>query len=161
MKQIKQDIEKIRKGLKKLPKRVAVLAEDMFDQNFENQSFFGDKWKASKYVQKTRPKGSLLIRSGNMRRSLNYIVSRNKVKITSNMPYTGIHNEGGTIKHPGGTAYKVVNKKAVFVSNQAAKGKGFKRTKPHDIEIPKRQFVGNHPKLAKEIDKEFRKIFDV
>ncbi len=156
-----KDFYNIRKELKKLPKRIAVLAEDLFDKNFEEQGFFGEKWQASKYVQKTRSEGSLLIRTGNLRSSLYYEIQGYDIMIKSNMPYAGIHNEGGTIKHPGGTAYKVINKKAVFVSNKTAKGKGFKRTKLHNIEIPKRQFVGNHQKLTEEINKEFERIFKI
>lgn len=61
--------------------------------------------------------------------------------------YGVLHEKGGTIAHPGGTAYRIVKGRAVFVSNEKAKayftktGKELPRTKPHSITIPKRPFL--------------------
>lgn len=61
--------------------------------------------------------------------------------------YGLLHEFGGTINHPGGTAYRMVKGRAVFVSNEKAKayfaktGKELPRTKAHSVRIPKRPFL--------------------
>jgi hypothetical protein len=56
------------------------------------------------------------------------------------IPYARIHELGGTINHPGGTPYQVIGDRVVWVSK--AKGAGKKTTKPHDIEMPARPYIG-------------------
>lgn len=60
--------------------------------------------------------------------------------------YGILHENGGTITHPGGTAYIIIKGKARFVTNAkaaqyAAKGRTVKRTKAHSITIRKRPFL--------------------
>ncbi|OQY03233.1 MAG: hypothetical protein B6I20_05500 [Bacteroidetes bacterium 4572_117] len=137
---------------------VAVLAADQFDQNFERQSFFGQKWEPSEYVKRTRPGGSLLVKSGHLRRSIKKQISGSRITFISNAPYAEIHNQGGTINHPGGTAFFKKKGQTIWVSNRKAMGKKYPRTKPHKIEMPQRQFIGDHPKLEKMIEKEIEDI---
>ena len=71
--------------------------------------------------------------------------------IGTNVEYARIHELGGTINHPGGTAYIVVGGRAStgakFVSNQIAEkmeASGnikLRRTGPHTIHIPQRAFL--------------------
>lgn len=155
--------------LRRLPGDIAVLAADEFDQNFERQGFFGEAWKTSKrvegYAARNKPAGSILINTGALRRSIKYSVSGNTIRFASNVEYAQIHNEGGTINHPGGTAYFVSKKrgKAVFVSNRVERRFKYRlpRTKPHDISILQRQFIGEHPKLDSEIDKLVNEVFNI
>jgi len=138
-----------------LPKDVAVLAADEFDTNFERQGFFGDGWAESKRVERyrigERKQGSTLLQTGNLRRSIRYSVQGGTIRFSSDVPYASIHNEGGEINHPGGTAFVKKNGKAIWVSNRTAAGKNYHRTRPHKIVMPRRQFVGNHPDLEKAI----------
>lgn len=71
---------------------------EMFDNNFREQGFFGNKWVATK-VSKTnkRGKGSILIVTGAMRRSIRSYVRGMAVVFASHLPYTALHNEGGTV----------------------------------------------------------------
>ena len=59
-----------------------------------------------------------------------------------------IQEFGAHIDHPGGTPYKIVNGRAVFVSK--AEGAGLPVTKPHPIVIPPRPFM--RPTVAREQD---------
>jgi phage gpG-like protein len=156
----KNEIGKLEEALQKFPKIVATLASDLFDQNFEQQSFFGEEWKVSEYVKKTRTGGSLLQKTGRLRRSIKYVIIGNVIIFTSNAPYAEIHNEGGIIQHPGGTAYYYNKKRgeSIWVSNRKAQGKNYPRTKPHKIEIPQRQFIGDHVILQREIEKAFDEL---
>ena len=68
------------------------------------------------------------------------------IAITANSPYAAIHQFGGVINHPGGTAYGYMTKadasrgRIVFLKA----GKGYMvlgKTKPHKITIPARPYV--------------------
>lgn len=70
-------------------------------------------------------------------------------QVQSTSPYGAIQELGGTINHPGGTAYFVRGDgTAVFVSNDAAErfsslhGRELPRTKPHQITLPERPYLG-------------------
>lgn len=119
----------------------------LFRQNFVEQGFFGEKWqdvkrrelrtvnyrtKGGKTKQKsaTRAKGAdgkrgiLFGRGRNLSRSIKVKIEGNKAIIYSDLPYSAVHNKG----------------------LRAGRGKGFI--------MPKRQFMGDHPRVhekAKEI----------
>lgn len=59
------------------------------------------------------------------------------------VPYAKIHEFGGTINHPGGTAYFMSSElgRAVFVSNASALADGLPRTRPHAIQMPERSYM--------------------
>jgi len=143
--------------LEMLPDKIATESADLFDQNFEQEGFFGNKWKQSmrtyRYEIRGEKNGKTLQDRGALRKSIQYTVNGNTIVFTSNVPYASIHNEGGVIKHPGGTAYtNILGGASFFISNLGAAGHDYKRTKPHDIPMPQRQFVGGHPALLAAIE---------
>lgn len=98
----------------------------------------------------------LRVRTGNLRASIfqrtweagtalwGAVFSNGSVK------YAGIHEFGGVIQHPGGTAYIAKNPNHIlgtsggvtFISNAAAANmKAVLRTKPHPIPVPARSFL--------------------
>jgi phage gpG-like protein len=146
----------LRDEVRHLPQDIAVLAAEEFDKNFERHGFFQDNgWTASNrisgYARHGMPAGSILIQTGTLRRSIQYVYDSDSIRFTSNVEYAQIHNEGGIIQHPGGTAYTKVNGRTRWIRNTVAAGGSFPRTKAHPIPIPKRQFIGEHPVLRTEI----------
>lgn len=111
-----------------------------FDRNFERKAFFTDKWK-----KRANPnaKGSLLIVTTKLRRSIRSEVRGNGVRFSSAVPYASIHNEGGTGTKP--------------VKAHTRRGKKGKthhvRAHSRKFNIPKRQFIGDG-KRTQEIIKE-------
>lgn len=87
--------------------------------------------------------------TGALARSINWLVDDNdqevigKVRSSGDVKYAAIHEFGGTIHHPGGTAYIIQDGQAVWVSNAKADALGYDlpRTKPHDINMPERSFM--------------------
>jgi len=67
---------------------------DEFDKNFERKAFFSQPWRQ----RRSGNRGSLMMNTGRLRRSLRARVTNNAVVFTSDAPYASIHNEGGTIK---------------------------------------------------------------
>lgn len=156
-----REIDEIIKGLKSITRDVAVISADAFDNNFRTQSFFGTPWKPSKYTMNKEGKSrKLLQKSGALRKSIRYKINAQTIEFSSALPYANIHNEGGTINHPGGTAYSYDKKKsrAVWISNRKAAGKNYSRTKAHKIPIDKRQFIGDSKALDKLIENHINKI---
>lgn len=77
-------------------KDLKVELDEEFDMNFQRKAFFNasNKWAKRKYDD---GKGSLLVRSGALRRSISSTISGDRLEYSSNVPYATIHNEGGEI----------------------------------------------------------------
>lgn len=133
----------------KILKDIRVEATEEFDKNFERKGFFEpNTWQQTKHPNK---RGSLMLRTSNLRRSVRSQIQGNSIIFTSNTPYADIHNNGGEIK-------KTVTIKE-YSRKKAVKNKGKKgviTVKSHNrkmnITIPQRQFIGDHPQLQKAIE---------
>lgn len=152
---------------KKITNDLAVELADEFDRNFERKAFFTEKWASPKI---NNARGSVMNRSGNLRRSIKYSVRDGMILFSSSLPYASIHNEGGEItvtaqmkkyfwamyyKASGGITTKAdggesKSKKNVKLTGEAAKWKGLALMKVgQKIKVEKRQMVGDHPQVAK------------
>lgn len=162
-------------NLSNVIKLIAGLIESAIDKNFDvggrwdgkGTDFFSggsQKWKErskntlSTYKKSKRGIRPTLIRTGTLKRQIEVIGIGNKIKISANSPYAKIHQYGGDINHPGGTAYLgsyfISNKKA---SSLISKGREIKRTKPHKIYIPPRPYLTITPDDLKEIKELIKK----
>lgn len=92
------------------------------------------------YAKRRKP-GKILSQSGQLRDSIQAFHSADEAGVSSNLPYSAIHQFGGTIKHPGGTRYVIIGGgMAVFVRNSFT-GPVHGVTGPHDIEMPARPYL--------------------
>lgn len=87
----------------------------------------------------------LKVQTETLRRRLTYniLADEGVSRVGSPTIYAPVHEYGATIQHPGGTAYYFNERtdRAVFLSNKAAAGHKFPRTKPHAITIPARPWL--------------------
>lgn len=136
---------------------------DEFDQNFERKGFFSEKWKDAKRNRR----GSLMLRTGKLRRSIRSQLTPAKlIRFSSSLPYASIHNDGGKIKvtakmkayfwalyreATAGLIYSVKTKAArktarnVRLTEDATFNKAMALKKVGEsLTIPKRQFIGWH-----------------
>lgn len=75
---------------------IQVELDSEFDKNFVRKSFFNEeKWPDRKNDD---GKGSLMQRTGGLRRSISSRKRRSELVYSSHKPYARIHNEGGEIK---------------------------------------------------------------
>ena len=103
---------------------------DEFDRNFERKAFFGDRWKP----RRNEGKGTLLLVTGTLRRSIQSSVVGDGVRFTSQVPYATVHNEGGTIAQN------------VRAHQRRRHGKTHDvRAHQRRINMPQRQFIGDGP----------------
>lgn len=162
------------KFLQNVIQDVKVDLADEFDRNFERKAFFDEKWEQPKFHNRI---GSLMIRRGNLRNSINAEVQGDKIVFSSSLPYASIHNEGGELtittkmkKYFWAMYYKTAgamgkkkngelrqNQRNNRLSMEAKQFKSFALMKVGTkIKIPKRQFIGHHP----EIDKVIKEILN-
>lgn len=116
---------------------VADTATEYFKERFTEKEFDGNPWAPGR----PKKKGSLLVNSGALLNSIRpTIISREKVRISAGdlkVDYASVHNEGFQ-----GSA--VINP---FTRKNGVQVKGHTR----QMNIPKRQFLGNSKELAKRI----------
>jgi len=149
-------------------KESAISLADLFDKSFETKSFNGHPWKN----RINNRRGSLLIDSGALRRSLKYTITGNTITFSSNLPYAKIHNEGGKIKitpkmhrffwakymsltkrvKKGKKGQVLKGSKANYDEAQIFKALAQKKIGTF-ITIPKRQFIGESPEANRRIDR--------
>ena len=115
---------------------------DEFDRNFQRKAFFTERWKKRR---NPNARGSLLVVTGTLRRSIQASETPDGVRFTSNVPYATVHNEGG--------------KGSVTVRKHQRKRKGNTHTvRQHmrKVNMPQRQFVGD----GKETQRIIQSVID-
>lgn len=122
------DANKLRQ---RMLKDLRVELADEFNRNFQRKAFFSEKWKPRKPRKKAR--GSLLVVTGTMRRSIRSEVTESGVRFSSAVPYAAVHNEGAE----GTRSIKAHTRKS-------KKGKTY-AVKAHtqQFNLPQRQFIGD------------------
>ena len=115
---------------------------ELFDRNFEQQGFFGRRWKPTKASKlNSRGMGSILIVTGNMRGSIRSMVRGMAVVFSSNLPYTALHNEGGRF-----------SVKVRALSRRSSKGNSYQvRQHSRQVNMPQRRFIGDDPKVQEAL----------
>lgn len=126
----------------KILRDARVKLTSMFDNNFREQGFFGKKWAATKAskLNKAGRRGSILIVTGAMRRSIRSYIRGNAVGFSSHLPYTALHNEGGSF--------------SVTVRRHTRTRKGNThevRRHNRTMKMPQRQFIGDHEKVRQAL----------
>lgn len=154
----------------RLPRKVGIVAVNFFKQNFRLAGFKDgtvEAWKITK--RQLFGKGAsasytpLLSARNHLFSSIQYVPGRGEVHIENNVPYAGIHNEGGTINtHPTVTPKMRKYAWARFYEEGgkdapgALKWRALALTKKTKLditaEIPQRQFIGESRELIAKIE---------
>lgn len=142
----------LRKVGRRILSDIRVELGDEFDQNFERQGFFAEKWQRRK--SPIRGDGHILVASGDLRKSIRSRSDESSITFYSDLAYAGIHNEGGEIKVTARMKrffwHKYYETKDEFWKAMALMKVG------KTIKIPRRQFLG----MAPEVETEVRKIIE-
>lgn len=143
--------------MQQAPKQVGVIALGLFKESFTKQGQIMQggnvkKWPSRGAAPKIRSGSSLLINRGALRRDLNMRTSARKVAITSNMPYSKIQNDGGTIPI---TSQMRKFFWAMYKESKDDFWKGMALTSKTQLTIKPRPFLYDTPELAQRLDKHF------
>ena len=150
--------------IKNIISDVRVDLTEEFDRNFERKAFFDKKWRGTNLPNQ---RGSLLMRSGKLRRSIISKQSGTQVGWSSSLPYATINNEGGEItvtekmksffwamyyKSSNAIVFNVRKKAAANttrnrkLSAEAQQWRNLALQKVGSkMKIEQRQFIGDHP----------------
>lgn len=160
---------------RRILKDIRIELGDEFDQNFERQGFFSEKWKRRR--SPIRGDGHILVASGKLRQSIKSRSDDVSITFFSDLPYAGIHNEGGEIKvtakmkrffwHKYYEATGALgrrkngalrqNRRNQKLSEEAEFWKRMALLKEGKaIKLPRRQFLG----MAPEVEREVRRIIE-
>ncbi len=167
--------------LKNILSDIRVELTEEFDRNFERKAFFDRPWDEVKIPNK---RGSLMMRTGKLRRSIRSQIMADAIRFTSSLPYANIQNEGGTIvvtrkmqkffwamyySLAGRMVYSVKTKsatntkrnKALTVEAQYWKAMALKKVGSRII-IRSRRFIGAHTQVdilvTKVCDSNFKEL---
>lgn len=89
--------QEIRTLIARILNDIRVELSDEFDQNFEREAFFSEKWARRKSPVHGGRSGHLLIDTGTLRASIGSRIEGDYVLFSTDLPYAGIHNKGGEI----------------------------------------------------------------
>ena len=143
---------------------VRVELMDEFDRNFERKAFFDQPWAPQRHPNR---RGSLLMRSGALRRSLKASSGTGEVRFSSSLPYASIQNDGGVITvtvamkkffwamyYKASGASRGTGARAIRFSIEADYWKGLALKKVGSkIRIQARTFIGDHPQVDQAVER--------
>ena len=158
--------------IKKIVKDVSVELTDEFDRNFERKAFFDKPWAplSPNYDPQI---GTMLMRTGALRKSISCHPSNNMIRFTSSMAYASIQNEGGTVRQnfvPSAKMRRWAFAKFKETKDPKYKGMALCKRIKRTFRVPARPFIGDHPEvlriiediasdvIAEEIAKDFDKL---
>ena len=143
---------------------------DEFDRNFERKAFVDKPWENNKIPNH---RGSVMMRTGKLRRSVRSKQTNNEITWSSSLPYASLQNEGGEVivtekmkRFFWAMFYKAngavsVTKKGDARNNdrnkkltaEAATWKALAFQKVGaKMKIKQRQFIGDHPQVRQRIE---------
>jgi phage gpG-like protein len=151
-------ISKYKQLMRVAPDQVGIIALKLFKEDtFSRQGqIMGNgtvkKWPSRGASPQNRNNATLLIKSGQLRRDLNYRKSGKRVILKSDLPYSKLQNDGGAVP--------VTSKMRKFFWAMYKKTgdefwKGMALTKKTSITIRPRPFLYDTPELPKRLDNHF------
>ncbi len=150
--------------IKNIISDVRVDLTEEFDRNFERKGFFDKKWRGTNLPNQ---RGSLLMRSGKLRRSIVSKQTGTQVTWSSSLPYASINNNGGEIVvtqkmksffwamayKAGMAAGKGKSERSKRLSAEAQQWRNLALQKVGTkMKIEQRQFIGDHPIVRQRIE---------
>jgi phage gpG-like protein len=156
--------------IKNILQDIRVDLTDEFDRNFERKAFFDKPWENTSIPNH---KGSTMMRTGKLRRSVRSKQTNNDITWSSSLPYASLQNEGGEVivtekmkRFFWAMFYKAngavsVTKKGDARNNdrnkrltaEAATWKALALQKVGaKMKIKQRQFIGDHPQVRQRIE---------
>lgn len=145
------------------PKQARDLGLQFFKSRFRAQGWLDETfkpWPKRKKADKRRPGRNILMDRGKLRNSIRGVITPGVVTFGTDVKYAKVHNEGGTILHPGGERKLIFKRytrgkrkgRQLFHKNNSAATFGRKvNVGSYEIKMPQRQFMGNSAHLNKII----------
>ena len=164
-------LEKVSKHtfLRRMTAEVGIIAVNFSKDRFQFKNWIDkggvEKWKP-RQRNKRNDKGSLLVRSGRLKRSIRKIITGDYyVMVGTDVPYAQIHNEGGEINKTVRVRgfQRKINIRARKIDRATGRVRKLKKVigqtlvnvrshnRKMNLQMPKRQFLGDSEFLGKRI----------
>ena len=164
-------LEKVSKHtfLRRMTAEVGIIAVNFSKDRFQFKNWIDkggvEKWKPRQH-NKRNDKGSLLVRSGRLKRSIRKIITGDYyVMVGTDVPYAQIHNEGGEINKTVRVRgfQRKINIRARKIDRATGRVRKLKKVigqtlvnvrshnRKMNLQMPKRQFLGDSEFLGKRI----------
>lgn len=137
-------------------KDIKVELDEEFDRNFERKAFFDRPWTPLSRAYNPEG-GSMLLRTGALRRSLHSRISGSAIIYSSSLRYAGLQNYGGTVRQnfvpsPKMRRWAWANYHELKKSGNEAGAEKYRRMAlakriKRTFTVPARPFVGDHPRI--------------
>ncbi len=144
-------LNQVSKAVERLPPRLAVVAVNFSKERFVQKNWV-DRGRVSWKKRQRKDKGSLMVRTGRLKRSIRKLsVNRNTIIIGTDVPYARIHNDGGSIK------------KNVRVREHSRRTRGGKEAtvtshkRKMNLTLPPRQFIGESAVLMRRLERQIER----
>lgn len=146
---------------RKLVDEAGIRALRFSKERFRQKNFVDKGMPKAWEKRKKRARGSTLVQSGRLKRSLR-IISKGRyyVKVGTDVPYAQIHNEGGKIDKTVNVKEHSRRKRSSSRSRATGATTVRSHTRKMNTTIPQRQFLGPSKALATKIEKQMKKIVD-
>lgn len=144
---------------------VRIELTEEFDRNFQRKAFFDKPWKQTRWPNS---RGSLMMRSGQLRRGNRSAIQGTNIVFTNSQPYAELHNEGGNLiitpkmirffwamyHKAAGASSRAGGRRKQVLGDEALRWKALALKKPGEtLQIAQRQFIGWHSSLKKHIER--------
>ncbi|MDC9722380.1 MAG: phage virion morphogenesis protein [Urechidicola sp.] len=152
MSQFIAKLNKISRAVDRMPNRLAVVAVNFSKERFRNKNWV-DRTRQPWVKRKRKDRGSLMVRTGRLKRSIRKIaVSRDRIIIGTDVPYAKAHNEGSTIKT---NARVRGHKRRTRTGTSNVK----EHTRKMNLTLPPRRFIGPSAVLMRRIERQVEREF--
>ena len=143
---------------RKLVDEAGITALRFSKERFRQKNWVYKGMPQSWEKRKRKARGSTLVRSGRLKRSIR-IISKGRfyVQLGTDVPYARIHNEGGKLTD-------TVKVRSHTRKRSTRGGSGSIKVRSHqrkmNTTIPQRQFIGSSVALANKVEKKLKKKID-
>ncbi|AXG70446.1 phage virion morphogenesis family protein [Kordia sp. SMS9] len=143
-------LDKLSRVNQRFPSKAAVIAVNFSKERFVKKDWV-DRSRVSWKKRKRKGRGSTLVRSGRLKRSIRKLrVTSSYIVIGTDVPYAQIHNEGGDIKK---SVRVRAHGRRISRGTRGGQSKVKSHTRKMNLKIPKRQFIGESAVLARRIER--------
>jgi len=155
-------LQKLERAYSTLPTKMGAVAVRFSKERFYMQNWADhtrEPWSKRKVERgsKRRRSRKVLVDSGRLKRSIRVLYkSHNYIVIGTDVPYARIHNEGGQINKKVGVKSHTRKAHVKKVRGRRTEVKAHKvksHTKQMNVEVEKRQFIGESAILTRRIER--------
>ncbi|WP_027394188.1 phage virion morphogenesis protein [Aquimarina latercula] len=147
----------VSKSIDRMPSRAAVIAVNFSKERFVRKNWVDSSRKPWKKRQNERARGSLMNRTGRLKRSIRKIsVGKEHIIIGTDVPFAELHNEGGTVEK---TVTVREHSRKITRGRKGGNTTVSSHSRKMNLSMPQRQFIGESGVLLRRVERMIEREF--